>query len=565
MEGKSRTHGNPTRTLVILGLIVALLFGLMALLATWKPRLGLDLRGGTTVTLTARESMTGKVTTESMEQARTIIQQRVDGLGVGESAVTIQGADQIQVAVPNIVGSDLVDLVGKTAQLGFRNVFYVIAAEPAPSPEPSVAPSADASASTEPSPSAAASTAAGRVAPRMPTAPPTPRPSAPSGTSKTFEEKLAWTPTEQDLNDFIAWQCGDPFPDLEDQVLFACDTAKSAKYLLGPVLISGQRVTDAQAGIPQGELNYVVTLDFDAEGASNFGAATTFLSSQAEPQNQFAIVLDGEVTSAPRVTTPILNGSAEISGGDMTQQSTTELANQLRYGALPLSFDVSSVDTVSPSLGGEQLRAGIIAGLIGLALVVLYNFFYYRGLGILVVASLVVAALINWAVIVLLGETVGFALNLPGIAGLVVGIGITADSFVVYYEQIRDEVRDGHSLSHAVESGWQRARGTILIADGVQLLSAVVLFALALGAVKGFAFTQLITTLIDLVIVFMFTKPVATLLVRHTKFFGEGRRFSGFEADHLGVSPQTLLGRRRSIKGRVRDVVAPNKTQLQEG
>lgn len=316
MEGSPRTHANPTRTLVVLGLIVALLFGLMAILGTWKPRLGLDLRGGTIVTLTARQGTTGKVTAESMEQARTIIQQRVDGLGVGESAVTIQGADQIQVAVPNVAGSDLVDLVGKTAQLGFRNVFYVIAAQPSPSVEPSpgasvsVEPSAEASAAPtgsaaeESSPGSAASTAAGRVVPRMPTAAPTPRPTVPSDTALTFEEKLAWTPNEQDLNDFVLWQCGDPFPELEDQPLFACDSTKTAKYLLGPVLLGGQRVTDAQAGIPQGELNYVVTLDFDQEGAANFGAATTYLSKQSEPQNQFAIVLDGEVTSAPRVTTP---------------------------------------------------------------------------------------------------------------------------------------------------------------------------------------------------------------------------------------------------------------------
>ena len=237
---------------------------------------------------------------------------------------------------------------------------------------------------------------------------------------------------------------------------------------------------------------------------------------------------------------PIPGGRAEITG-NFTQKSANELANTLKYGALPLAFEVSEVSNVSATLGGEQLRAGIIAGIIGLVLVVGFCFLYYRGLGIVVVTSLGIAAVITYACMVLLGSSVGFALNLPGIAGAIVAIGITADSFVIFFERIRDEVREGRSLRTAVETGWRRARQTILIADAVSLLSAIVLFVLAIGSVKGFAFTLGLTTLIDVLVVFMFTKPLMTLLAR-TKFFGGGHRLSGLDPAHLGV--QALPGSR---------------------
>jgi preprotein translocase subunit SecD len=250
--------------------------------------------------------------------------------------------------------------------------------------------------------------------------------------------------------------------------------------------------------------------------------------------------LDGVSISAPSVNEPIAGGRAEISG-NFTQKSATELANVLKYGALPLAFDVSEVNNVSATLGGDQLRAGIIAGIIGLMLVIGYCFLYYRGLGIVVVASLGIAGILTYASMVLLGSSVGFALNLPGIAGAIVAIGITADSFVIFFERIRDEVREGRSLRTAVETGWRRARQTILIADTVTMLSALVLFVLAIGSVRGFAFTLGLTTLIDVVVVFLFTKPLMTLLAR-TKFFGGGHKFSGLDPEHLGV--QALPGSR---------------------
>lgn len=555
----------PGRTLIVFAVAVALLYVIMAVAGTWAPRLGLDLRGGTTVTLTARQSGSSSVNAEGLERARTIIQNRVDSLGVGETSVSIQGDRDIEVAVPNIANDELVSLVGQTAQLAFRNVFYVVPVtqtDPSASAQPSSsassqpsagtnesaapAPSASATATGEATASTAVSSARQRAVPALPTAPPTPRPSTPGANPKSgFDDLLAWQPSNQDIQELVSFECGDDFPDVWDQPLITCDQSGLEKYLLGPVLLRGERVTDAQALVPQGRLAWIVSLSFDAEGADQFSKATSYLSTQQAPMNQFAVVLDGEVIVAPSVETPIPGGSAEISGGGINAESSQELATILRFGALPITFDVASVDTVSASIGDEQLQAGIIAGIIGLILVLIYSFVYYRALSVIVVGSLVWAALITWAVMVLLGETVGFALNLPGVAGAIMAIGVTADSFVVYFERIRDEVRDGRSLQLAVETGWRKARGTIVIADAVQLLSAIVLFVLAIGAVKGFAFTLLITTIIDLLIVFFFTKPLVSLLAR-TAFFQSGHPMSGFDPAHLGVSLASLQGRRGS-------------------
>lgn len=522
-----KKHTHPGRRLVVFGLVIVFLYGLMALSKTWTPRLGLDLRGGTTITLTAANTSDGKAPSKAtLETARSIIQKRVDSLGVGESAITVQGDRQIEVAVPNTSSDELVSLVGTTAQLGFRRVYAV--AQATPDPQQSKDPTA--------------------VTTALPTAPPenpTPHTAEMDPVATDFDSALDWTPTDKDKNEFAAWNCGDGDNTLPNQPLFACDEQGSAKYLLGPELISGQRVTDSNAGIPQQQLTWEVSLKFDGQGAQEFEKTTAKLTTLQSPNNMLGIVLDGKVVSSPGVNNgAIADGSASISGGNINEESARELANQLKYGALPVNFTPSSVDTVSASLGDEQLQAGLIAGIIGLALVVAYSFFYYRGLGVVVIGSLCAAVLITWGTIVLLGGTVGFAMNLPGIAGAIVAIGITADSFIVYFERIRDEIRDGHSLRHSIQSGWFKARGTIVMADAVQLLSAVVLFVLAIGAVKGFAFTLGVTTAIDLFIVFFFTHPLVTLLGR-TEFFGRGHRFSGFEPEHLGVSRASLIGRGR--------------------
>jgi preprotein translocase subunit SecD len=552
------TTGHPGRILIALAVLVAGLITLLAVSGNWTPKLGLDLRGGTTITLTAKNTTgSGAVDPNSLQLAKSIIQSRVDSLGVGESEVTTSGDNQIIVTVPNVQQDELVRLVGQTAVLRFRAVYAAEQIQPPAEPIPSASaepsqggsanpsgePTSGSSEEAKPAEPSASRSGNNKPLPALPTAPPLPLDKAcvpADGKGTPPDQALDWQPSEACQSAFAEFSCETKVTEVPDQGLFACNQEKTEKYLLGPTLIEGNQLASAVAGIPQNNVNWVVNLEFNSQGAAAFESATRELSQKSEPQNRFAIVLDGVSISAPSVNEPIPGGRAEISG-NFTQKSATELANVLKYGALPLAFDVSEVNNVSATLGGEQLRAGIIAGIIGLALVVGYCFLYYRGLGIVVVASLGIGAVITYACMVLLGSSVGFALNLPGIAGAIVAIGITADSFVIFFERIRDEVREGRSLRTAVETGWRRARQTILIADTVSMLSALVLFVLAIGAVKGFAFTLGLTTLIDVLVVFLFTKPLMTLLAR-TKFFGGGHRLSGLDPAHLGV--QALPGSR---------------------
>jgi len=539
------------RALIALLILVLVLVGLLALTKTWTPKLGLDLRGGTTITLKAdNTSGEGAVDPTSLQQAKTIIESRVNSLGVGESEVITSGSDQIVVSVPNVQSDDLVALVGKTAVLRFRAVYAAEQSAPAPSSDPQVTGEPADPSAAPPEPSATPSTEPTvnrRPMPGLPTAPPAPVTNcADEAPGVPPDKAIDWQPSQSCTSQFASFTCaGDqPAPEeVADQPLFACDEGGFQKYLLGPTLIQGDSLSSASAGVPAQGIEWQVNLQFNADGATAFENATRALSQRAEPGNRFAIVLDGESISAPSVDQAIAGGQAQITGG-FNQRTATDLANVLKYGALPLSFTVNEVSNVSATLGGEQLRAGIIAGLIGLGLVIIFCFLYYRGLGIVVVASLAIAGIITYASMVLLGSSVGFALSLPGIAGAIVAIGVTADSFVIFFERIRDEVREGRSLRTAVETGWRRARQTILIADAVSLLSAVILFILAIGSVKGFAFTLGLTTLIDILVVFAFTKPLMVLLSR-TKFFGGGHKLSGLDPEHLGVKALPGLRTRR--------------------
>lgn len=534
------------RSLIFFVAVIVILYILMFLTGERSPRLGLDLRGGTTVTLTASAAVGGGgVNADSLEQAKQIIQQRVDGLGVGEASVSVQGNNNIVVSAPNANRDELVKQVGTTALLSFRNVFAVQPVTPEPLPSPS--PSGSASPGATPTPSVPAATG-------LPTAPPSPRPTAPGQGLKTFDERLQWQPTAQDQADFANFQCSDTFPDVADQPLITCDDLGTAKYLLGPELIAGASVKDASAQIPTNQVQWVVQLQFntteekdstlEGSGAKRFAQVTQFISTQQEPMNQFAITLDSKVISAPVVNEAIPDGQAQISG-TFNQESAQQLANILKYGSLPLKFEASSIENVSPTLGGEQLHGGIIAGLIGLVLVIGYSVFYYRGLAVVVIGSLIGAVAITYPTMVLLGQAVGFALNLPAIAGAIIAIGMTADSFIIFFERIRDEIREGRPLRSSITAGWKQARGTIIVAKMVSILSAFVLFFLAIGGVRGFAFTLGLTTFIDLFIVFYFTFPIMVTLAR-TKFYGEGRRGSGLNAEHMGVSRASLLGRKRT-------------------
>ncbi|MEV6267160.1 protein translocase subunit SecD [Kribbella sp. NPDC051936] len=561
----------PGRSLIGLLVVVVLLFGIMALTKTWKPKLGLDLRGGTTITLTASTiDGSGKVTAEQLNEAKNIIGQRVNGAGVAEADITTSGANHINVAVPGATKESLVSQVGQTALLYFRMVYDAQAAAPQPTPSttPSTTPKPTTTpkATTTPKPSAtikpsttpsspkgrAWSSALGEATP-TPTpkagATPTAKPSATPSTPAAGGDPLNYTPDAATQAAFATFKCGDKQVDDPNKPIFSCDRQGTYKYLLGPAIMKGTDLSDASAGIPQNGLQWQVNLKFTGEGGDKFLKATTAISKRGQGQNLFAIVLDGETISTPSVENPIPGGQAQITG-TFTEAEARDLANVLKYGALPVKFDISSVETVSPQLGGDQLSAGIWAGLAGLALVVVFCFLYYRGLGIVVVLSLAAAAVLTGTLVILLGKAIGFTLTLAGIAGLIVAVGITADSFIIYFERLRDEVREGRSLRSSVETGWARAKHTIIAADSISLLAALVLYVLAIGSVRGFAFTLGLTTLIDLVVVFLFTKPVVTLLAR-TDFFGHGHKLSGLDPEHLGVE---------RLPGQTKPTARPRKT-----
>jgi preprotein translocase subunit SecD len=552
----------PWRSLGVLALLLAVMYGTMALLGEWTPRLGLDLRGGTSVTLSATTPDGSEPTPESMRQALDIIRSRVNGSGVAEAEITTQGATNIVVQVPGVGQDELVQLVGQTAELRFRPVRAVLpggSPAPAPTPGETATPTPGATASATPSPTSPESTTsppAGRALTEgllgQPAATPSPTPSpSPSATATAPaapEQPPAGEgpPSAEEQAQLAALDCADLTEGSVDdpaKSLFTCDEEGANRFLLGPADVVGTDVSSATAGIPQGDVAFVVNLDFTDEGSDKFFESTQKLAGQTFPNNAFAIVLDGKVVTYPTVNEPIPGGQAQISGS-FTQAEAQALATVLNYGALPLSFETSDLSTVTPTLGGTQLKAGLLAGLIGLGLVLVYSLLYYRGLGVVVFASLVVAGLFTYAAIVLLGVAIGFTLTIAGMAGIIVSIGITADSFVVYFERIRDEIREGRSVRMSVETGWARARRTILASDAVSLFAAFFLYVFSVANVRGFAFALGLTTLVDLVIVFLFTKPMVTVLAR-SRFFGAGHPWSGLDPERLGAPKRTGRVRER--------------------
>ncbi|MEU8786889.1 protein translocase subunit SecD [Streptomyces sp. NPDC048637] len=574
------SQGHPGRTLILVLIAMAGLIGGMFYSGTLTPRLGIDLAGGTSFTLAA-QNQPGKpnaINETNMKTAAGIMERRVNGLGVSEAEVQTQGSDHIIVNIPK--GTDAKqarEQVGTTAKLGFRPVLTTTAGvktpEPKPNPSKSGAsdqgkgdkaagdqakdqPGTQQSASSSPSPSAKPTTQGRAVTDALkkaPSAKPTP-----SGPAKPSAPQVPPTPPagadippalQKQLN---ALDCsskqsrataGDKAANTKpSDPVVACGDDGKQKYALGPVGVEGTDVKDAKAVFDsQQGGGWIVQMDFTSEGGKKFADVTGKLATQAPPQNQFAIVLDGAVVSDPRVTERLNGGNATISGG-FTQQSAEDLGNMLSYGSLPLSFKIDDETTVTAALGGEQLQAGLIAGAIGLALVIVYLVAYYRGLALVALASLFVSAILTYTIMTLLGPTIGFALNLPAVCGAIVAIGITADSFIVYFERIRDEIREGRTLRPAVERGWPRARRTILVSDFVSFLAAAVLFIVTVGKVKGFAFTLGLTTVLDVVVVFYFTKPLMTMLARR-KFFSDGHPWSGLDPKRLGAKPP--LRRRR--------------------
>ncbi|MEU8522041.1 protein translocase subunit SecD [Streptomyces sp. NPDC048577] len=558
-------QGRPGRALALILIAMVALTGGMFWSGHTTPRLGIDLAGGTSITLKAKAEP-GKedaVNETNMNTAVGIIERRVNGLGVSEAEVQTQGRENIIVNIPKGVDEKQArEQVGTTAQLYFRPVLTYAPSEPATptgSPSGTATPSASASTADEgkddgkkdeksATPSATASTQGRAVSEALKAPSPTPTPSGSAPPEATPSADPATAALQQK---FTELNCLDPKQRAAvgegvkpEDTTVAC--GKNAigqweKYILGPAEVEGKDVDDAKGVFDQQRGMWIVTMDFTGSGSKKFQQITSKLSQQQEPQNQFAIVLDGEVVSAPSVR-QTLSASAEISGS-FTQSSAQDLGNILSYGALPLSFDTQSVTTVTAALGGEQLEAGLIAGAIGLALVILYLVVYYRGLSLVALLSLMVSAILTYVIMALLGPAIGFALNLPAVCGAIVAIGITADSFIVYFERIRDEIREGRTLRPAVERAWPRARRTILVSDFVSFLAAAVLFVVTVGKVQGFAFTLGLTTLLDVVVVFLFTKPIMTLLAR-TKFFGDGHAWSGLDPKRLGAKPPLRRSRR---------------------
>ncbi|MFG2556789.1 protein translocase subunit SecD [Streptomyces sp. NPDC048581] len=558
-------QSKPGRSLAFILIAIAALTGGMFASGHTTPRLGIDLAGGTSITLRA-EAEPGQesaINQTNMNTAVQIMERRVNGLGVSEAEVQTQGDRNIIVNIPKGTNSKQArDQVGTTAKLYFRPVLVTeVSGDAAATPSPSASSSASGdstdkatdkatpSGSTSPS---ATSTTQGRAVTDALKADSTPSTSAspsasssPTGDAGSSKLEAQYTALNC-TNKAARAKAGDGAKPTESTV--ACGQNSSGqwqKYILGPAEVDGTDVDKAQAVFnTQTGAGWTVTMEFTSEGRKKFGDVTGKLAQNQPPQNQFAIVLDNDVVSDPSVNEALTGGNAEISG-NFTQESAQSLANMLSYGALPLSFSEDSVTTVTAALGGEQLKAGLIAGAIGLALVVIYLLVYYRGLSMVALLSLLVSAALTYTIMSVLGPTIGFALNLPAVCGAIVAIGITADSFIVYFERVRDEIREGRSLRPAVERAWPRARRTILVSDFVSFLAAAVLFIVTVGKVQGFAFTLGLTTLLDVVVVFLFTKPLLTLLAR-TKFFGSGHKWSGLDPKRLGARPPLRRTRRPS-------------------
>ena len=582
--------------LTLLG-IVAVIYGLVFLPGNrHSPKLGLDLVGGKQVVFQAKTE-NGKAPSKSaMSQARQIMEDRVNGSGVANAEVVVQGGNEIAVSIPGKNSTDIAKL-GEAAQLNFRPVVMAPVAwtKPAatststPSTTPSTTPSSTGTPSTTPStsnspnndqarPLNAPTTSASSTPKTTPTPTATPPPTAtttPPPAPKTADplkgmtfpvplddtafNKLT-TAQQQELQARLAtFNCASDQPDgvpQRQQAFISCDSSDNDTatmvFLLGKVIVPGTEISSASANAPDlsgngGSAEWTVSLNLKSSGSRAWGSYTgkhntggqdlpagalESCGPSGSPCADFvAFTLDGAVVSSPYNRDTINGGATQISGS-FNETSANLLARELKYGALPLSFTPLTNSDVSATLGSAQLKAGLLAGGIGLILVVLYSLIYYRGLGLVTIASLLVSGILTFGCLVILGREISFTLTLAGIAGFIVAVGITADSFVVFFERIKDEVHEGRSMRVAVPRAWVRARRTILSADTVSFLAAAVLYYFAAGDVKGFAFTLGLSTIIDLVVVFLFTHPMVSLLSRSAMFGSP--RFTGLNAVRSG-------------------------------
>lgn len=584
-----------TLTVAIVAACAALAIGHLAKGVSPYPDLALDLKGGTQLILTPTPTSEGQrqITEEDITQAISIIRNRIDASGVSESEISSLGSSNIMVSIPGTPSQEQLDLIRSSSQMNFRPVLRIGPAQGivqneqhaqadnpqsgAQSGEQSGSQSGEQSgAQSGEESTAGADEAAQSGVQSTALDEATARGAADangdgvlSDTPATTPENasdLAWV-TEQVTYDFLTLDCS-AAADVKrvegaaDKPYAACDESGQIKYILGPVAVPGSDLEAASAalatnGTGQSTGQWIVSLRFNAEGAEKFKETSTILYGyhDSDPQgssyrgspdrNSFAVVLDGTVITAPSMQAIITNGEAQISG-NFTAQSAKLLANQLQFGSLPLNFEVESEQQISATIGTDHLTVGLWAAVIGFLLVILYLIWQYRGLAIISAGSLVVASVITYLVIALLSWGMGYRLSLAGVAGLIMAIGVTTDSFIVYFERVRDEVRDGRPLRAAVEEGWDRAKRTILVSDAVNLVAAVVLYLLAVGGVQGFAFTLGITTVIDIAVIFLFTHPMMELLIR-TRFFGQGHKLSGLDPEHLGAKNSLVYAGRGRV------------------
>ena len=590
------------RSLLTFLLVIAIGFGALIIGSfTGKtkltPGLALDLEGGTQLILTPTTTDGRQVTDNDLNQAINIIRQRVDASGVAEAEISRQGGSNIVVALPGKPSQETLDLVRSSAVLYFRPVIRVYnanahtiakaqnqAIKAAATAKPTAKATSTATASPAATPAPSATAAA------TPKATPTPVTATQLATryaDVNQNGKIDTTPltatsndassdaqiSEKMIYDALMLDCKNPknlkggAQDPKKAVISCARDGSGAVYILGPAELKGTDLTSATSALEQTSQGsntnqWIVSLEFNKQGTADFSKISTRLlqyrNDKTAPQkNQFAIVLDGLTVSAPGIESAITGGKAQISGGTnangthgFTQAAANSLANQLSFGSLPLNFTVQSEQQISATLGSEQLQKGLIAGLIGFVLIIIYLAWQYRGLASVAVASLLAAAALTYVVIALLSWGIGYRLSLAGVAGLIVSIGITMDSFIIYFERVRDEVRHGLSLRAAVDEGWVHARKTIIVSDTVNLVAAVVLYVLAVGGVQGFAFTLGVTTVVDLAVIIFFTHPlmVACLSI---PFFGQGHRLSGLDPEHLGA-------RSRNVYGSGREKIADN-------
>jgi preprotein translocase subunit SecD len=452
--------------LVFLLAVAALWAGILA--AGWRPQLGLDLRGGVTITLIPAPGQ-GDVDEQILDQTVAVIRQRVDALGVAEPDIARQG-DTIQVQLPGVADQQRAEeVIGRTAQLQFRRVLEVIP------------------------PQAENYAQVGSDCDTLLEGPP------PAGEEVVLCEQI---------------------PDATAQV--EGQEQQAAKYRLGPAEVQGDQVDNARPEIDQSGLSWFVSLDFSAEGERAFQQLTGELACEqvGSPTRQLAIVLDGRVESAPQVDPEVGCGQGISGGGIITvggEQEARDLAVVLRTGALPIQLEFATSQAVSPTLGRDSLIAGLQAGLIGLVLVAAYLIALYRGIGVLAVLELLMFGVLVYGAVIVMGHTVGFTLTLAGIAGIIVSIGMAADSSIIYRERYRDERRSGRSVRSAAEHGFRNSFRTNLTANTVSLLAAIVLYVLAVGPVRGFAFTLGLSTLIDTLLLATFTRSIFTLTARNPR------------------------------------------------